>query len=505
MHTSYAATFILCFFLTAAAHRQPMVVRALVAPPPTGLNPRQTVDATGQRMGALWFSGLTRMSTELKPAPDLAKRWFFDPAKKTWTFEIDTSRLDHGGERITPERLVTCLENYRAGSPASAIASQLSHWTGTSVLRGNVVISLTRNDPFFPQQVALLRYFRTDGQLQPCLEPASTDAIIGSGPYRPTRTSLETLLSQETFRFDPIVEGPNAIELIFARDENTRALLLLQGKADVAYSTFNLSKTDWFRHHPPFGVVEQDGVNVSYLAFNTKRGPLQHAAVRRALASALDRDSYVKHRLFEFCTTAESFIHPALGFGTETKRVKYDPAMAERALDAAGWPRDSKGQRFELEYLSTPQIVGREQALFVQHEFKKIGVTVTLRIRETGVFFSALQSGAFDLHTSRWIGVSDPSILRIAYGTREKRNRTFFSNTEIDRQITSMLEEHDPARRRILFEAIETKLAEEQAYVPLWFWNNAMVIDQSRWSIAASDISRSSAFESLALLMRKQP
>src|SRR5690606_15208088 len=63
--------------------------------PPLTFNPRKGLDATSQRLGALFYFGLTRLDRELRVAPGLAESWSHSPDGLRWTFRLRKGLRDH--------------------------------------------------------------------------------------------------------------------------------------------------------------------------------------------------------------------------------------------------------------------------------------------------------------------------------------------------------------------------------------------------------------------------
>ncbi len=478
----------------------PLPLRILLDAPPSTLNPRASVDATGQRLGGLIFRALTRMDVRLKAQPDLSESWRVTPDGLRWVFRLRSGLKDHGGEPIDAARLAVCLEEYRAGKPISALQGAFPSWKGTHTdpkAPQDVVVEMSAPDPYFMNNASLLRYFRVEGEARPCVEPTLGHSVVGSGDYRPlhwvaapaTDLLLERVSSAAT-------ELQPRLKFFFVRDDNTRALKLLRGEVDVAQNGVSLSKTRWLAREfaDRFDLTERPGVNVSYLAFNHRDPLLKRPEVRRAIAMAIDREEIVRTKMFGFGTVAGSFMEPSLP-GGRAFSFPYNPGEAEKLLDQAGLPRDSDGTRFHLKYRTTPVREGSEPALIFQRMLGRIGIQLDLDVVEPAVFLSAIQKGRFQLYSSRWVGVSDASIYYRALFTGQSRNRVGFSDPEVDRLLKEWMSEVSESRRIELIGRVQGLMAEKLAYFPLWFWGNAVL---ARKGARIPEISMSAGLEPLA-------
>jgi ABC-type transport system substrate-binding protein len=103
----------------------------------------------------------------------------------------------------------------------------------------------------------------------------------------------------------------------------------------------------------------------------------------------------------------------------------YDPAAAEKLLDAAGLPRVSRGvpsangQRFHL----TIKVSAEEQARLIgaalQDQWKKIGVDLEVRSLELATLFADLTKGNFQLSYLKWVGANnDPDVFALVFSSK---------------------------------------------------------------------------------------
>ena len=143
-------------------------LRVLLDSPPSTLNPRFTLDASGQKMNALLFRGLTRIDANLNASPDLAESWHPEDSGRKWIFQLKPFLKDNAGNPITVQKMVSCLEEYRQGKPLSPIQAGFPFWHGTHAQlkdgKSLLVFELEKPDPYLPRNVTLLGYFVKKGE-----------------------------------------------------------------------------------------------------------------------------------------------------------------------------------------------------------------------------------------------------------------------------------------------------------------------------------------------------
>jgi peptide/nickel transport system substrate-binding protein len=468
-----------------------------------------STDLTGQRLGELLFAALTIKDTEMRPQPYLAQSWSVQDHGKKWIFKIKPGQKDHSGQEITAERLASCFEEYRIGTPHSILMSSfpslksiVAKPPSPSSAGGEIIFEMTRPDPYLATNLTLFRYFTTGDPSKPCREPKAQDTIIGSGSYRMPHFQFEDLTPEHSVELIPVDATRRGLKVSWAMDENTKALQLIRGEVDVAATSISLSKTRWIEQNyaDRFKVIERpNGVNVSYLLFNFKNPYLKKLEVRKAIALSIDRDDYVRHKLFGFGNPAGSLLSPVLE-ESAPQSFGYNPKKAEELLDQAGYPRGSDGVRFRLRFKTTSVRDGFENALSLQNTLRKIGIELTLDVVEPAVYFASIRKGAFDLCSSRWIGVSDGSILYRTLATGNPDNRGSYSSLEMDALLQEAIGQPDLAQRRAILAKVQAKVAQDLPYLPLWYWNPSFVMRKELSGLEPSDLSLSGSLAPLARL-----
>lgn len=461
------------------------------------------MDATAQRLGGLLYRALTRMSPQLLPTGDLAQSFKTSQDGKTWTFVLNPNQKDHSGYDIDAIAVTKCLEQYRSGTPTSTLKAAFPNWVGTQTAGPlQVVIKLSKPDPYLASNLSLLRFFRTPDSQIPCTEPISSSQIITSGLYRVARKVQGTFLDlTQSLLLEPVLplaQGRPALQILFIRDDSTRALRLLKGDADGIQNGLTLSLTRWFeqKQKSDFNTLEWPGVNVSYLGYNLKDPILKNPNVRRAIALAIDRDAIIVHKRSGYSERAVSFLSPLLP-ESHAIELSYNPELAKKLLDQAGYPSTpQRPSRFAVSFKTTPFKDSLEFAYLLQDMLKKINIDLQIEFVEQSVFFSAIKEGQFQLYQARWVGVSDGSILFRSMHSKQNLNRVHYNNPQVDLWLEQALQEVQPGPRKKILARVQAQMMEDLPYFPLWYWTNALVVRKG-WKINPDQLSLSGALEPL--------
>jgi peptide/nickel transport system substrate-binding protein len=472
--------------------------------PPVSLNPRSTIDANGQRINALMYRALTRIDANLNPQPDLASSWKFVNHGTLLEFQLKRGLKDAENQPITANQIASCLESYRIGKPTSPYLAAFPNWIGTKARDNAVLLRFSKPDPYVLRNISLLSYFRVKGKTKPCDEPPSGAELVSSGAYRmvPWNAHPETEIMLE-----PSGAQLRSIHITFVEDNSTAVLKLLRGDVDATLNTISIGATHWIKQtqKEKLDVIERDGSKIDYLAFNQKDPILKNLKVRLAIAHAIDRQAIVRNKYYGSARVAGSLLSPELLESSQLllpSAFQYDPALAARLLDEAGFPLKN-GKRFGLQYKTTPVREGFEKALMFKDMLSKIGIELTLDVVEPAVFHSSVKKGKVQIYSSRWLGVADGSILYRTLYSKSPDNRISYFNPRIDALLEKAVAEVDDARRIALMRQIQEIAARELPYFPLWYWNNGLIIKKGApffSKVRSDDLSLSGALEPTLIL-----
>jgi len=258
-------------------------------------------------------------------------------------------------------------------------------------------------------------------------------------------------------------------------DAIVRALELRKGSADVEMNSLSPDMVPVLAKRKELEVTEEPGTNFAYLGVNLEDAILAKKEVRQALAYATDRESLVKYLLRDQARLASGILPPNhWAYEGDVKKYGYDPAEAERLLDAAEFSRGADGVRMRLMLKVSTQEQARLLGAALQDQWKKVGVELEVRPLEAATLFSDLDKGNFQLSYSIWVGANnDPDIFDLVFSSKKLppngRNRGHYRNTRVDGLIDQIRGEMDRGKRKELCSEMQKIVAEELPYVPLWY------------------------------------
>jgi peptide/nickel transport system substrate-binding protein len=245
------------------------------------------------------------------------------------------------------------------------------------------------------------------------------------------------------------------------------------------------------RNDPRLEITEEPGTSIAYLAINCGDPILQHREVRQALAYATDREALIRYLLRGQARPADGLLPPGnWAHDADIKTYAYDPARAEQLLEAAGFPRASSGSspsgnsqggmRFTLTLKTSTEESARLIGAALQEQWRRVGIALDLRPLEFATFYADITRGAFGLAYLRWVGANnDPDIYDYVFNSRHippnGANRGRYINPEMDQLLDDERVEMDPAKRFHILSQIQRNIAEDEAYLLLWFPDNIAV------------------------------
>ncbi len=153
--------------------------------------------------------------------------------------------------------------------------------------------------------------------------------------------------------------------------------------------------------------------------------------VRKALFHAIDRRAIAAQLMQGRVTIADTPINPDSPWhDAGVPHYDYDPALARRMLDAAGWRagpdgvRVKAGARFAFVMLNRAGTADRiAVAQVIQAQLRDIGVAVTFETLESAAWTQRWRSGRWEAMVSAWFLAADPSLTSI-YACNGPNNMT---------------------------------------------------------------------------------
>jgi len=464
--------------LSCSAKPDPNTLVMIIESSPTNLDPRIGIDAQSERIDNLIFDDLLSRGNDLNVAPGLAEKWEV-PDPLTYVFHIHRGARFHDGRALTSRDIKWTFDSLlqvRIRSTKSAVYKYVDHIDAPD--ETTVIFHLKEPD-------ATLLWNLSDGAIG-VVPYGSGDEMtqhpVGSGPFK--------FVSAETDR-EVIVErndqywGDKAklarVRFAVVPDETTQALELRKGSGDVTINSLTPDTVVTLAKNPHLSVMNGPGTRLAYLGFNLRDPILKDVRVRQAIAYALDRRPMIEYLWRNEAEPAKSILPTqSWAYNGNVPAYVHDPEKAKQLLDAAGLRPDSDGVRFHITMKTSTDANTRLMVAVMQQQLRDVGIALDIRSFEFATFFSDVQHGAFQMYGLRWIGGNeDPDIFEYAFHSSKfppnGANRDYYSNPKVDKLIDKARQEIDPKARKVLYDEVQSILAQDLPYINLWYLDNVLV------------------------------
>jgi peptide/nickel transport system substrate-binding protein len=360
-----------------SSHNDPSSLTFLIESSPTNLDPRFATDSQSQRLDGLLFRGLLDRVKQMNFHGDLAESWS-TPDPLTYVFHLRRGVRFHDGRALTSADVKATFEFIR--NPANKSPKQ-------GALR--MVASIGTPDDVTVVFHLSQAYASFDVNLIPTaigIVPANAGADfsrhpIGSGPFRFVRQSQDEEVVVER---NPSTFGKRrSSRASSSGSSQTASLELRKGSADLEMSSLSPDIIPVLARQPELAVTDRSGTNFNYLGFNLEDAFLSHREIRLALALATDREALIRYLLHGEAKLAAGAL-PADHWAAEQNvaHYPYDPARAERLLDAAGFARKQDGVRLHLTLKCSTEEQARLIGAALQEQWRRAGIPFRTSPRE---------------------------------------------------------------------------------------------------------------------------
>ena len=330
-------------------------------------------------------------------------------------------------------------------------------------------------------------------------ETDPTNAGLYFGPYRVS----------EINRGSHIVLEPNATwwgekpqfkRVIVKAIENTAALEanLLSGEVDMIAGEIGLTLDQALafekRHSDRFNVIYQSGLFYEHLDVQLTNPILSDIKVRQALIYGIDR-SAISHQLFQDKQpVADTNVNPLdWVYDPNVPKYEYDPKLAKKLLDEAGWTdikegiRHKDGERLSLELMTTAGNRTRELVQQVlQSQWKQIEVEIKIRNEPARVYFGETLRYRKHKGLAMFAWISAPenvprSTLHSEMIPTEEngwsgQNIASYKNPQMDELLDKIELELERDKRKPMWAEIQRIYATDLPVIPLYFQADAYVL-----------------------------
>jgi peptide/nickel transport system substrate-binding protein len=350
---------------------------------------------------------LAKIQADGSVAPELAES-IEQTAPDTWTVVLRDGARFQSGAAVDAEAVRASLERSAA---ENALAGDLLEGLTISVVDPRTLTVRS------PGPAPYLDYTLSHYELQIHNVAGETDF---TGPFRVTGFDAERELRLER---NPNWWGPQpTVETITVQqvaDPQARAQIALAGQADIV-DLLPSSAVPELRTADGLTLVGAPAANTVAVYLNPASPALADQRVRQALAWAVDREAVAEIAGEGLTEPAPSWLasNPAYPQADQQGFTRFDPDLAGRLLDEAGWVRGPDGRRakdgaplaFRLQTWGTEGPTGE----VLQAQWDALGVDVDLSHVDNALVQQARERGDWDAQTAAFTTLGNvPSLFSV--------------------------------------------------------------------------------------------
>ena len=444
-------------------------------------------------ISGLLFDSLLRVNPQTAALmPGLAHDWQVSDDGRTFTFHLRPGVTWHDGQTLSAADVAFTLAVAGDSEGPSPYRFDLADVVQVTAPDSATVV-ITFDEPgcdalYTVGTVPILPQHLLEGQS--LAEAAFNQRPVGTGPFVFGGWSSEEGLvlnaNEDYWAGRPRLDG-----WTYRVVSDAKALQqdLRLGRVHLAHLPAALEATGRLR------VLSYPADRWHFLALNNDHLALGDAAVRRALALALDRERLLKVVLDGQGTPMDApwlSAHWAME-GASLMPLTYAPDQARQLLAEVGW-RDADGDGFldkdgERLHVSVSANLGnpvRERiAILAQQYWQAVGVSAQVEVLPWGVFLDDLFSHTFDVAVFDWPLEAGPDQTWLWAAAENAPGTGFNFVSYASAGADALLEQGrtaqgcDPAHRAAAYRDLARRLAADQPYIFLFAAHRRLAVSKA--------------------------
>lgn len=442
------------------------------------------------------YEPLVRYGSDGSILPCLAERWEVSPDGRTYTFFLRKGVLFSDGTPFDAQAVKENFDAVLANSERHTWLELINQIAATEA-PATYTFTLRLKNAYYPtlQELCLIRPLRF---LSPAAFPASGNTAegirkpVGTGPWMLVETRKgEYDIFERNERYWGRKPALRRIVVKVIPDPDTRAVALQTGEIDLIYGVGQISLESFarLRKQGRFGTAVSQPLATRAMAINSGRGVTVELAVRKAVLHSVNRAAIIKNIFMGIELQAETFFSPATPYcNLGLAPYAFDPALAGKFLDEAGWKRvpgsdfrSKNGKELSLDLCFVGNdALQKALAEAIQGDLRKTGIRAVLIGEEPDSFYNRQRTGQFGMIFGDTFGAPyDPhsmvSSMRAPSHADYQAQAGLPMKADLDRQINQVLLTVDEGKRQEIYRDILTTLHEQAVYLPISYTTGAIV------------------------------
>ena len=451
---------------------------------PVTLDIQEQLSESALQLANISFDPLIRWTRELSFEPRLATS-FQRLDENTVRFKLRKGVKFHSGNTMTAadfkwtfNRLRQSLD-YKGIFARFAALNVIDDYTIDLVTNGPYPLVLQAATYIFPLDSKFYTGTDVNGNDKAAIVKNGTSFasanLSGTGPFKVVSQARGAKLVFERFTDYWDKDSPgNVTRIVFTpiKDEQIRVAALLAGDVDFI-APVSPNYFDQIRASGNAQLFTASGTRIITFQMNQERRPeFRDQRVRMAIVHAINNEAIVQKIMKGFATTAAQFSPPGyLGHNPKLK-PRYDLELAKKLMKDAGY---ENGFSITMMAPNNRYVHDDEIARAVADMLAKINIKVDLKTVPRAQYWPLFDDRAADMMMIAWRPDTEDSANFYEFlamtpdkaTDRGSYNSGNYSSEFVDSQTLKANQETDPARRAEMLQAIETRIFQDAAFVPL--------------------------------------
>ena len=453
---------------------------------PSRLNPLLATDSASSEISSFIFNGLVKFNKDSSIiVGDLAKNFYFEN-NTTLVFELRKNVNWQDGVKFTSKDVLFTYKTLISKDIASPYSANFRFIKDVEII-DDYKLKVIYKKPYFKAletwMMGIIPYHILKDEKNIMNSKFNTHPI-GTGAYKLEQLefSKNIILSANK---DYFMQKPKIDKISYSvvSDPLTRFLMLKSNLLDIgSINSMQYERQLNKRFHKNFNLYENISRSYTYLGFNLRREKFKNKYVREALSLAIDRDEIIDILFFKHAKVCTGpFLPSTKAFNKDVKKPIQNIKKAKELLAKAGY---DKNHRLSFEIAtSNSNPIRPYAAQIIQHQLKKIGVDVKLRIMEWQAFLNMIVfPHKFDTVLLGWGLSPTPDPYLFWHSDSDKKggfNLIGYKNKDVDKLIEKTQSIVDRDKLATIWQEIFKKIVDDNPYLFLYIPNNMTAVNKN--------------------------
>jgi len=481
------------FFLVVSITLYSSTLHLATSANPSRLNPILATDSASGEISGYIFNGLVKYDKDSSTIiGELAEDFYYEN-DKTLIFKLRKNVTWHDGVKFSAKDVLFTYNSLISPKVVSPYSAGFRFVKSVEIV-DEYTIKVLYKKPYFKALETWMMGIIPEHILKDeenLMNAKFNTKPIGTGPYKLFQLehskNIILVANENYFEHRPKIDK---ISFHVIADPVTRFLMLKSSALDVG----SVEPMAYERQLSPeffekFNIYEDISRSYSYLGFNLRLKKFQDPRVREALSLAIDREELVKILFFKHARVCSGPFLPATkAYNPDVKAPTQNIQKAKELLNAAGY---NKKNPFTFEIVtSNSSSIRPYAAQILQHQLKKAGVIVELRVMEWQAFLNMVVfPHKFDSVLLGWGLSPTPDPYMFWHSNSDKKggfNLVGYHNSKMDKMIEESQTMINRDELSKVWQEMFKMIVDDNPYLFLYIPNSITAVDKNIKNIEPS-------------------